>query len=134
MIIKRNINFKPEKRKSKGVEITKNVPIKIRLSFLGNKMDLYSGFRVDIEKWDDKKQRVKNSTTNAQKQSASDINTALSKQETIINDIFKHYEVIGEVPTVSKLRDEINEQIKPKEKEEAPVIKNDFFEKYDLFM
>ncbi|WP_159637937.1 site-specific integrase [Sphingobacterium composti Ten et al. 2007 non Yoo et al. 2007] len=134
MIIKRNINFKPEKRKSNGIEITKNVPIKIRLSFLGNKMDLYSGFRVDIEKWDDKKQRVKNSTTNAQKQSASDINTALSKQETIINDIFKHYEVIGEVPTVSKLRDEINEQIKPKEKEEAPVIKNDFFEKYDIFM
>lgn len=134
MIIKRNINFKPEKRKSNGVEITKNVPIKIRLSFLGNKMDLYSGFRVDIEKWDDKKQRVKNSTTNAQKQSASDVNTALSKQETIINDIFKSYEVIGEVPTVSKLRDEINEQIKPKEKEEIPVISNDFFEKYDLFM
>lgn len=134
MIIKRNISFKPEKRKNKGVEITKNVPIKIRLSFLGNKMDLYSGFRVDIEKWDDKKQRVKNSTTNALKQSASDINTALSKQETIINDIFKNYEVLGEVPIVSKLREEINERIKPKEKEEIPVAKNDFFEKYDLFM
>lgn len=134
MIIKRNISFKPEKRRSKGIEITKNVPIKIRLSFLGNKMDLYSGFRVDIEKWDDTKQRVKNGTTNALKQSASDINNALSMQEIFINDIFKNYELNSTTPLPAKLRLEINEKIKPKEVEDDPERRIDFFQKYDLFL
>lgn len=134
MFIKRSITFKPEKRKHNGIVIVQNVPIKIRLSFLGNKMDLYSGYRVDIAKWNESQQRVKNGTTNVLKQSASEINNALSTQDSIIQTIFKSYEVKGEIPTPKTLREEINLRIKPKDEKAERPSEISFFNIYDEFL
>lgn len=104
MNIKRNIIFSLEKRKKHGEDITENLPIRVRIIYSGARLDLSSGFRVDLSKWDDGKQKVKNGTTNKLKQSASDINTSLLKIESIIQDIFKTYEIEGVVPTTITLR------------------------------
>src|SRR5690606_3435721 len=98
MIIKRNIIFSLEKRKKNGLEMVENLPIRVRVIYAGERLDLSTGYRVDLIKWDEGKQRVKPSTTNKLKQSASEINASLVKVESIIQDIFKVYEVKEEVP------------------------------------
>jgi len=52
MNIKRNIIFSLEKRKKDGIEIIENVPIRVRINYDGDRLDLSSGFRVDVPKWD----------------------------------------------------------------------------------
>ena len=64
MNIKRNISFKLEKRKSKGVDIVENVPIRMRVTYGGTRVDFTTGYRVDVAKWDESAQRVKAKTSN----------------------------------------------------------------------
>ena len=64
MIIKRSINFDLENRKNKGNLISDNVPIRIRLSYSSNRIELSTGIRIDRNKWDDSKKKVKNNCTN----------------------------------------------------------------------
>ena len=87
--IKRNIIFSLENRKKDGVPVVENVPIRMRVIFLNNRVDFSTGYRIDISKWDFEMQKVKNGCTNKLKQTASDINTDLKKYETQIQDIFK---------------------------------------------
>ena len=135
MNIKRNIIFSLEKRKKAGLEVIENVPIRVRINYGGDRLDLSSGFRVDVSKWDDKKQRVKNGTTNKIKQSASEINASLLKIESVIQDIFKSYEIEGSVPLKSTLRNEINDKIKPKnETSSKATMQSKFFDYYDQFI
>ena len=56
-------------------------------------------YRIDAAKWDADKQRVKNGCTNKLKQSASDINTDLRRYYTIMQEVFKEYEVKDIMPT-----------------------------------
>ena len=91
MNIKRNITFQLESRKKAGVPIVENVPIRMRVVYGGKRIDFTTGYRIDVAKWDAKKERVKNGTTNKLKQSASDINADLSKYENDIQEIFKRF-------------------------------------------
>ena len=84
MIIKRSIVFDLENRKYKGKLISDNVPIRIRLTYSGNRIELSTGLRIDRDKWDTKEKKVKKNCTNKLKQTASDINTDLKKYETQI--------------------------------------------------
>ena len=93
MIIKRNIIITPEKRKNKGILVVDNVPIKIRIIFKGERLDLNSGLRINLSKWDEKKQRVKNGHFNKLNQSSTEINSTLSDYESKIQDFFKMKEV-----------------------------------------
>lgn len=135
MNIKRNIIFSLEKRKKDGVDIVENLPIRVRIIYSGTRLDLSTGFRVDLSKWDDGKKKVKNGTTNKLKQSSSDINASLLKIESIIQDIFKTYEIEGGVPTTIALREKINSQIKLKNKDVQSVDKGaEFFKYFDQFI
>ena len=75
MNIKRNIIFALENRKKDGIPITQNVPIRMRVVFASQRIEFTTGYRIDMEKWDADKQRVRNGCTNKLKQSASEINT-----------------------------------------------------------
>lgn len=50
MNIKRTVNFKLEQRKKKGVAVTENVPIRMRLTFDGNRIEFSTGYRIDADK------------------------------------------------------------------------------------
>ncbi|MFZ4263817.1 site-specific integrase [Sphingobacterium sp. HJSM2_6] len=135
MIIKRNIIFSLEKRKKNGLEIVENLPIRVRIIYAGERLDLFTGYRVDLIKWDEGKQRVKPSTTNKLKQAASEINASLTKIESIIQDIFKVYEVKEEIPSLSVLKEDINAKIKI----QTPIVENktikiNFFETFNQFL
>ncbi len=65
MLIKCKVNFYPEKRKDdSGMLKMKNVPIFLFFSFSGKRMVYYTGYRIDLEKWDSENQRVKRNSFN----------------------------------------------------------------------
>ena len=88
--------------------IVENVPIRMRVIFLSNRVDFSTGYRIDFAKWDFDKQKVKNGCTNKLKQSASDINSDLQKYYSQIQNIFKVFETKNIVPTVELLKNEFN--------------------------
>ena len=118
MNIKRNIIFALESRKKNGVPIVENVPIRMRVVFASQRIEFTTGYRIDMEKWDADKQRVRNGCTNKLKQSASEINTELLRQYTEIQNVFKEFEVQDIMPTPAQIKEAFNLKMKG-EKEES---------------
>lgn len=108
MNIKRNIIFAPESRKKDGIPVTKNVPIRMRVIFASQRIEFTTGYRIDVEKWDTDKQRVRNGCTNKLKQSASEINAELLRQYTEIQNVFKEFEVQDVTPTPAQIKEAFN--------------------------
>ncbi len=105
MNIKYNVVFKLESRKDdKGNVIKKNVPIRMRVSYGGDRIEFATGYRIDVLKWDTDTQRVNKGCTNKLKQSASDINSDLQKYESDLKNIFKSFEVKGKKPTKEEIK------------------------------
>ena len=127
MNIKRNIIFSLESRKKDGKPILKNVPIRMRVIYDSKRIEFTTGYRIDVSKWDNNKQKVKNGCTNILKQTASEINTDLLTYNSIIQSIFKEYEVLGEIPTPSELKNDFNSKIKIKNNNNKEDLNNTSF-------
>ncbi|MDR1203148.1 MAG: site-specific integrase, partial [Tannerellaceae bacterium] len=136
MNIKRNILFALEKRKKDGKPVVENVPIRMRVIYNHNRIEFTTGYRIDIAKWDEDKQRVKNGCTNKLKQTAAEINADLLKYYADIQDIFKGFEVIDVIPTTEQLKTAFNNRLKkniPQEPEpEEPTIS--FWDTFNEFV
>ena len=132
MNIKRNIIFALESRKKNGVPVIENVPIRMRVIFASHRIEFTTGYRIDAAKWDADKQRVKNGCTNKLKQSASDINTDLLRYYTIMQEVFKEYEVKDIMPTSQEIKDSFNNKVNPTE--EAQEEQKDFWEIFNEFV
>ena len=137
MNIKRNIIFTLESRKKDGVLITENVPIRMRVNFASKRIEFTTGYRIDANKWDTDKQRVKNGCSNKLKQSASEINTSLLEYYTEIQSIFKRFEVEDVMPTPEQIKKAFNALHKPVSEEPKPkkeTLPCDFFQVFDDFV
>ncbi len=130
MIIKRNVIFVLENRKLNGELIIENVPIRMRITFSGNRIEIFTGMRVDRSKWDSKKSKVKPNTFNKLKQSASDINTKLSEYEAEIQNVFKKFEFKNLTPTVEEVKFHFNSAF---EKGQVITKAKGFFDYFDEF-
>ena len=132
MNIKRNIIFALESRKKNGVPVIENVPIRMRVIFASHRIEFTTGYRIDATKWDADKQRVKNGCTNKLKQSASDINTDLLRYYTIMQEVFKEYEVKDIMPTPQEIKDSFNNKVNPTE--EVQEEQKGFWEIFNEFV
>lgn len=133
MNIKRNIIFELENRKKNGVLIVENVPIRMRVTYNGKRVEFTTGHRIDARKWDADKQKVRNGCTNKLKQSSSDINADLQEQQSKLQNVFKEFEVQNIIPTPTQLKETFNSRIKSNEgTEEQP--KMNLFEAFDEFV
>lgn len=132
MNIKRNIIFALESRKKNGVPVIENVPIRMRVIFASQRIEFTTGYRIDAAKWDADKQRVKNGCTNKLKQSASDINTDLLRYYTIMQEVFKEYEVKDIMPTPQEIKDSFNNKVNPTE--EVKEEQKGFWEIFNEFV
>lgn len=134
--IKRNITFALENRKKDNIPIIENVPIRMRVVFANNRIDFATGYRIDVAKWDNGKQRVKNGCSNKLKQSASDINTDLLKYYTIIQNIFKIFETQNIFPTAEQIKKEFNTNKKSitDENDQINTVIVDFMNVFDEFI
>lgn len=105
-MIKRSITFHTERRRNNGILIEENVPIKCIVRFACTSMTLFTGHRIDLSKFDEKRQVVRNSCTNKAGEYASDINADLDRMKGIIQDIFQSYELKGIIPSPEEVRNE----------------------------
>ena len=135
MNIKRNIIFTLESRKKDGVLIVENVPIRMRVNFASKRIEFTTGYRIDAEKWDTDKQRVRNGCTNKLKQSASEINASLLGYYTEVQEIFKKFEVEEIMSTPEQIKEAFNalhrpiEEVKPRKS-----TPNAFYKVFDEFV
>lgn len=133
--IKRNIIFALENRKKDNIPIIENVPIRMRVVFANNRIDFTTGYRIDVSKWDNIKQRVKNGCTNKLKQNSDEINTALLKHYTRIQDIFKIFETQDIFPTPEQLKKEFSIHKKPiSDNDQIESINIHFMKAFDEFV
>lgn len=139
MNLKRKIRIAPEKRKSKGKEITHNVPIRIRVSYNGKRIDLFSGYRIDIKDWDYDNSKVIDGRKNKQGQTSDEVNIALANYENDINRYFFESAAKKELPTnedlkeaFQKTREKYNPELKKKETKPKPS-KNKKLTLFDVF-
>ena len=135
MNIKRNIIFTLESRKKDGVLIVENVPIRMRVNFASKRIEFTIGYRIDAEKWDTDKQRVRNGCTNKLKQSASEINDSLLGYYTEVQEIFKKFEVEEIMPTPEQIKEAFNALHKPiEEVKQRKSTPNAFYKAFDEFV
>ena len=136
MNIKRNIVFALEKRKKENVPVIENVPIRMRVIYNNKRIEFTTGYRIDVSKWDEDRQRVKNGCTNKLKQTATEINSDLLKYYSDIQDIFKECEVNDIIPTPEQLKAAFNNRQNknlPNNLElESPILS--LMDKFDEFV
>ena len=135
MNIKRNIIFSLEKRKKDGVTVIDNVPIRMRVIYSNNRVDFGTGYRIDVAKWDEQAQRVKNGCTNKLRQSASEINADLLMYYTDMQNIFKEFEVLDIVPTSEQIKSAFNNKHKKDSDDTSGIVVDiKFFNAFDEFI
>ena len=76
--------------------------------FNSKRIEFTTGYRIDVAKWEEDKQRVKLGCINKLKQSASEINTNLLRYYTDIQNIFKEFEVKDIMPSPAQLKEAYN--------------------------
>ena len=82
-----------------------NLPIRMRVSFNSERLDIPMGFSIDALKWDPESQRVKKNAYSKKKESYSDINAHLSKAYYEMDESFKEFEVSDYMPTKTQIED-----------------------------
>ena len=132
MNIKRNIIFSLESRKRNGVPVVDNVPIRMRVTYARHRIEFMTGYRIDASKWDADKQRVRNGCSNKLKQTAAEINADLNNYSSILQTIFKEYEVQDKIPAPEELKETFS--IRCGNKEETPQAGATFFTAFDEFV
>lgn len=132
--IKRNLIFSLEKRKKAGQVIIENTPIRLRINYDGTRLDIQTGYRIDVSKWNEDKEQVKNGSFNKLGQSSSSINSRILELKVAIQDFFQECESQDKIPTKDQIR-AIAKNLK--EKGKAIIEKksdSSFFDVFDKFV
>lgn len=87
---------------------TEELPIRMRISYDGQRLDLRTGYVCHPDKWDAEICRVRPGTVNRYKESASTINRNLSAQESVVVEILQKYELDHKIPTPSVVKYDFN--------------------------
>lgn len=128
--MKRTIKFDLFPQKVNGV-LTDSRPIRMRVTYACQRVDLRIGYSVEVSKWNEAEQRAITGTKNRYKQTASEINKAILVSEEKIDEIFSTYERTAKrVPTPEELKqafDDTFKRTKPK------MIIEPFFDIFDKF-
>ncbi len=132
MNIKRNIIFSLESRKHNGVPIVDHVPIRMRMTYARQRIEFTTGYRIDASKWDEQKQRVRNGCSNRLGQTASEINADLLRYYTVLQTIFKEFEVRDIIPTSGQLKEVFSSRCG--NNDNKPLPGGSFFSVFDEFV
>lgn len=132
--IKIGLHVKPN---NAGQKIADEVGIRLRVSWAGRRCDLRSGYVIAPAKWDAANSCVKLGAKNSYRQTAGEINRALTRQASTIDEILTRYELdhAGAAPSVAEFKalfDEAEGRAKALPAEEAPEVPG-FFEVFDKF-
>nr|WP_276903226.1 site-specific integrase [Pedobacter kyonggii] len=121
-----SIKFQLEKRKQDGILITSNLPIQMVITFNGQRLKLYAGYRIDSAKWDNENERVKKGSNNSKKETWNEINSQLGKLSTAIVNAFDSFRFKKTIPTLDEIKSAFREAQGKKELTETASFYNTF--------
>lgn len=136
--MKHTVNFYLRKRAGlEGGEI----PVSMFVSFGGKRMEYYTGESCKADQWNDgirdegaktiqKMQRVKKNIVTPSGKTASQINNALDKLKTTVDDFFRP---LSQYPTIEELRAYLDRKIKEKTIVPDTIEEPGFFERFDQY-
>lgn len=132
--IKIGLHIKPN---NAGQKVADEVGIRLRVSWAGRRCDLRSGYVIAPTKWDAANSCVRLGSKNSYRQTAGEINRALTRQASTIEEILTRYELehAGRVPSVAEFKalfDEAEGRAKAKPAKEASAAPG-FFQVFDKF-
>ena len=115
-----------------------DLQIRLRITYCGNRLDLYPGLTIEADKWIDTAlvngelvdvQQVKKGCKSSQGYTATQINNALDERVKFVEKLFEEYEESEHTPTPEEIRDRFNSRF-------TAVItrKETFFTIFDKFM
>lgn len=134
--MKRTIKFELVPKKVNGKLVEENRPIRMRICYAGNRVDIRVGYSIDVSKWNAEEGRVIGGAKNRYKQTSGEINKAITDSENAVESIFTRFEVVEKrVPTPEELKDAYyiamgRKEPIPEEPEEKPLS---FFMVFDEF-
>ncbi|MGQ0828310.1 MAG: tyrosine-type recombinase/integrase [Bacteroidota bacterium] len=98
------VKFYLEKRKDKetGRLIDNNVPIFLFFSFNGQRLQYFTGFRIDMYKWDNEHHKIKKNY-----EEAAEINKELGKLKAKVENIYERAKALEIEPTVKYFREQL---------------------------
>lgn len=130
--IKRNVSFELERRKDKNGQLcVDNVPIRMVITYNGNRIIMFPGYRIDMDKWNKDTERVFNGCKNKLKQTAKTINDELVKYENFANEVFILHEINGTIPEPDEVKNFINAKMGAKDN--SKIVKS-IFDVYNSFI
>lgn len=88
--------------RTEGDKLTENVPIRLRVSFAGIRVDIRSGYVIDAGKWDNNNACVKIGAKNSFNQTAGEINRALTNLSSTIEEVLTRFELDNHRPPTAK--------------------------------
>lgn len=130
MALKRKIIFDLNKRGS----AVKNLPIRMRVTYAGARLDIPMGYSIDLSKWDASSQRVRTGCSNKFKQTHTEINKHLAERESAVGNIFTRFELDGVTPTIEEVKKAYSAMFSTKQGEAEKPIEITFFERFDEFV
>ena len=133
MNIRRNIQFALKRRTYKGTKISENLPIRMRVSYNCQRIDIMTGYFVDEGNWDPGQQRVKKNTFGKNRTPANSINAYLNKAAYEMDEVFKEFELLDRFPTPDEAEDSFNRRMARKIAKPVKKSKNGFWEAFSAF-
>ncbi|MGV4439022.1 phage integrase SAM-like domain-containing protein [Ornithobacterium rhinotracheale] len=134
--IKRKLNIRIEKRKKNGLVVDKNVPIFIRLTYNGSRINLFTGFRVDLKDWNESKELINPKIKLSTNESGEDVNIKLSEYKNSLHAFFINCEFNNIIPDKEDIKIAF-QKIKNKDLSESKTCelsKVSFYEAFDIFI
>ena len=127
MYIRRNTRFSLYKRNDrKG-----NIPIRIRISFNDDRVDVLTGYKIDPKFWIKDKEKVRDGFSSRNGYDSNVINNQLNEYRVIVNNIFSKFELVDKkIPTKDEVKKIFLQSIGRIKNEASENI----FKMYDKFM
>ena len=133
MFIRRNIQFALKRRTYKGKKLSENLPIRMRVTYNSQRLDIMTGYFVDEDNWDPDQQRVKKNMFGKDKTPANSINAYLNKSAFEVEEVFKEFELMDRYPKPYEVEDAFNRRMSRKESTSTRKMKNRFWEAFTAF-
>jgi len=124
--MKYSVKFYPEKRYDKidkkktvirkndpknFIEIVKNVPVILSVTYSLKRMFYYTGQRCNIKQWDLKTSRLKINQITLDGKSSQEFNAELDKIKVAVDILFKAYDIVNVTPKTDQLRNDLKIKI-----------------------
>lgn len=107
-----NTTFELEKRRDKaGDVITKDMPIRLVVTFNGGRVMFYSGYRIDFDKWDSTATKVKQGCSNGKGIPYNIINKRLNEMQGVVNAYDLYCIGNSELPVKDELKRRMSEML-----------------------